>query len=126
MGIPLAVSIVGVVLTTMIGLLGGFPNLFEGPELDPQEHIEVDAGTQLSVTEASGQFVNAYTGMIDYIISNQDNPDYEMAEWMFREFLEYGQDAIEEYQELEEELEKESEELDSQLEDLGKFGTESD
>ena len=98
MSIALVFSIMGMVVAFLISVLGSLP--LSGPASaatgTADESFEVE-----QVHKAAGLFSNAYTSLIDEMISHQRDPDYQRAESRRRELAEVGATLIGDFQEFE-------------------------
>jgi hypothetical protein len=97
MGIVTSLSIIGTVLTFIVGALGGFPlaDLASGaPDEDPSYSTE-------AVHRAAESFSGAYTSIIDEMVSFQKDPDYERAETRRGEMVGFATKLVGDFQDLE-------------------------
>ena len=97
MGIVTSLSIIGTVLTFIVGALGGFPlaDLGSGPpDQDPSYGTE-------KVHEAADSFSGAYTSIIDELVSFQKDPGYERAETQRQELVDFATSLVGDFQGLE-------------------------
>ena len=107
MGIVTSLSIVGTVLTFIVGALGGFPLIDLGsgaPDEDPSYGTE-------AVHQAADGFSGAYTSIIDELVSFQKDPDYERAETRRQELVAFSTSLGRDFQDLEARLRGELEGL---------------
>ena len=99
MGIVAALSIVGTVLTFMVGALGSFP--LSDPGLG--ETGNESYGTE-AVHSAAASLSGAYVSVIDELVSFQRDPDYERAEATRQQVVDFATGLIGDFQDLEERL----------------------
>ena len=112
MGIVTSLSIIGTVLTFIVGALGGFPlaDLGSGaPNEDPSYGTE-------AVHRAAESFSGTYTSIIDDLVSFQKDPDYERAETRRQELVAFSTSLGRDFQDLETRLRGELDGLTAQAE----------
>ena len=98
MSIALVFSITGMVVAFLISVLGSLPvsgaSSADTGTADESFNVE-------QVHRAAGLFSNAYTSLIDEMISYQKDPDYQRAESRRRELVGVGATLIGDFQDFE-------------------------
>ena len=97
--LALSFSIVGAVITFLISILGSLPLSGDAPA--PAVTVADESFNVERVHEAAGLFSNAYTSLIDEMVSYQRDPDYHRAESRRRELADVGAKLVGDFQDFE-------------------------
>jgi len=120
-GASVTLSIITIVISFLLGVLGTFPLSGGGSDGNSQQVDNPPAVTEDSsefdatgIEEVSGQFLTCYTDIIDDIASFQENPSLERAEARKEQFTQFAQEMIGKYQGFSGEMQGKLDELTSQ------------
>ena len=111
MGALASLSIIGTVITFMIGALGGFP--LSSFSSDTHNVTGDPSYSAEAVHEAADAFSGAYTSIIEELISFPRDPDYERAETRRQQVTDFATSLVGDFQDLEERLTGQLENLTS-------------
>lgn len=94
MGLVLNLSLLGMVVAFLVGVLVAFPGAGHEREAATDGPVDDDFNVE-RVHEAAGLFAGSYRAVVDEIISFQQDPDLQRAESRRREMVHYGRHVME-------------------------------
>ena len=96
----LPIGVLSLVLSFLIGVLGGFP-IQAASASDPTQTEAQAEGSSKELAEMLGNvFLSKYSAVLDGLMEHQENPDYARAEAERAKLLGYGESLIPRFNEL--------------------------
>jgi len=106
MSAALPLSIVGIVITFLIGVLWYFP-LPGATNGFPEGAAPIDETYSVErIHTAANMFSASYFSIVNDLVSYQKNPDYQQAEARYQEMVAYGHSLLPRFQDLEDRLQR--------------------
>ena len=111
----LPLGILSLVLSFLVGVMGGFPTGAETVASPEATIAQTDGSSKEAAEEFGNLFLSRYSAIVDGLLAHQDNPDYARAEAERVKLLEYGESLIPQFNDLAQELNQKLTEITPEL-----------